>query len=62
VYGQKAIARALNARGFPAKTWVMPKAGHWYSANIDEIMRDAMDWCIEQGEGGSDHAATHGVP
>lgn len=42
VSGQRKIAEALTAKKFPVKTWVMPKAGHWYSQNIDEIMNDAM--------------------
>jgi len=46
VHGHKALAKGLAAKGFPVKTWVMPKAGHWYSANIDEIMSEAMEFCL----------------
>jgi hypothetical protein len=49
VYGDKAICDSLNKQGFPARCWVMPKAGHWYSANIDEIMGDAIDWLLTNG-------------
>jgi len=40
--GERATVKQLNAAGFPAKLFVMPKAGHYYSANIDQIMADAM--------------------
>jgi hypothetical protein len=28
----------------------MPNAGHYYSANIDEIMAEAIDWVVANGE------------
>jgi alpha/beta superfamily hydrolase len=50
VAGQRSVAAALAARKFPVKTWIMPKAGHWYSQNIDHIMDDAMEWLLSHGE------------
>jgi predicted esterase len=50
VYGQRKVAETLTAKKFPVKTWIMPKAGHWYSQNIDEIMNDAMEWLLSHGE------------
>jgi poly(3-hydroxybutyrate) depolymerase len=44
--GEKRTAARLEAQGFPAKVWVMPKAGHHYSANIDAIMAEAIDWLV----------------
>jgi alpha/beta superfamily hydrolase len=45
--GERATVKRLQAQDFPAKMFVMPKAGHHYSANIAEIMRDAIDFCQE---------------
>jgi len=42
--GEKKTAQRLAGEGFPAKLWVMPKAGHHYSADIETIMRDAITW------------------
>jgi hypothetical protein len=50
-YGESNTATALAKQGFPARFWMMPKAGHWYSANIDDLMKEAMEWLIAQGEG-----------
>ncbi|HEU4411576.1 MAG TPA: hypothetical protein VFS43_40400 [Polyangiaceae bacterium] len=44
--GERRTAARLRAQGFPAKVWVMPKAGHHYSADIDAIMADALDWLV----------------
>jgi pimeloyl-ACP methyl ester carboxylesterase len=49
VYSQKAQCDALTKAGLPTRCWIMPKVGHWYSANIDEIMGDAIDWMLAQG-------------
>jgi len=49
VNGERATVAALEKKGFPAKLWVMPGAGHYYSANIDDIMREAIDWLIAHG-------------
>lgn len=40
--GEKRTAAALEKEGFPVKLWLMPKAGHYYSADIDQIMREAI--------------------
>jgi poly(3-hydroxybutyrate) depolymerase len=50
-YGESASAVALTKQGFPARFWMMPKAGHWYSANIEDIMSEAMEWLLAQGDG-----------
>ncbi len=42
--GERRTAARLQAQGFPARVWVMPKAGHHYSADIDDIMAEALDW------------------
>lgn len=44
--GERRTVKALQARGFPAKLWVMKGAGHHYSADIDQIMREALDFVI----------------
>jgi dipeptidyl aminopeptidase/acylaminoacyl peptidase len=46
VAGERRTAARLQAQGFPAKLWIMPKAGHHYSADIDAIMADALDWLV----------------
>ena len=48
VHGERATVSALTAQKFPAKLWVMPGAGHYYSANIDDIMREAIEWLVAQ--------------
>jgi hypothetical protein len=42
VAGEKRTAAALEKEGYPVKLWLMPKAGHFYSPDIDEIMRQAI--------------------
>lgn len=44
--GERRTVQALTREGFPARLWVMPGAGHHYSANIDQIMREAMDFVL----------------
>ena len=46
IAGERRTAAELERRGFPAKLWVMKKAGHWYSADIDEIMREAIAFVV----------------
>lgn len=48
VAGERRTAARLAAQGFPARLWVMPKAGHHYSTNIDAIMAEALDWLVAQ--------------
>ena len=44
--GERRTAARLSAQGVRARLWVMPKAGHYYSANIDAIMREALGWLV----------------
>jgi dienelactone hydrolase len=50
IAGERKTAAALAKQGYPARLWVMPKAGHFYSANIDAIMGEAIDWLVANGE------------
>ncbi len=50
IAGERKTAAALAKQGYPARLWVMPKAGHYYSANIDDIMAEAVDWVVANGE------------
>lgn len=47
--GERKTAEKLAKEGYPAKLWVMPKAGHHYSSDIESIMRDAITWVTSQG-------------
>jgi hypothetical protein len=44
--GERATVGRLQKEGFPAKLIVMPKAGHYYSGNIDELMTQAMEFVL----------------
>lgn len=46
--GAKATVAKLTREGFPARYWSMKDAGHHYSADIDEIMAEAIDFVIEK--------------
>jgi hypothetical protein len=46
VAGERRTVQALTSQGFPARLWVMPGAGHFYSANIDQIMREAIAFVL----------------
>lgn len=46
VAGQKRTVAKLVKQGFHAKVWVMKDAGHHYSADIDSIMAEAMDFVL----------------
>jgi hypothetical protein len=48
VAGERATVSRLTKAGYPAKLWVMPGAGHYYSANIDDIMHEAIAWLAAQ--------------
>ncbi len=52
IAGERATVKRLRAQGFPAKLWVMKKAGHNYSADIDALMAEAIDFVV--GAGASD--------
>jgi hypothetical protein len=47
--GMRATVKKLRAQGYPARFWAMPKAAHYYSANIDALMGEAIDWVTSQG-------------
>jgi hypothetical protein len=53
VAGQRRTAAALAKQGFPAKLWVMKGAGHHYSADIDDIMAEAVAWVLGEGDAGA---------
>jgi hypothetical protein len=44
IAGERKTATALAAQGFPAKLWVMRKAAHHYSDDIESLMREAITW------------------
>lgn len=44
--GERRTVKALQAKGFPAKLWVMKGAGHHYSSDIDQLMREALDFVL----------------
>ncbi len=46
VAGERATVEALKREGFPARLIVMPGAGHYYSANIDDLMTEAIDFLV----------------
>jgi hypothetical protein len=48
ISGERATVKKLRAAGFPAELFVMPKAGHYYSDNIDEIMSQAIAFVLAQ--------------
>lgn len=54
IAGERATVEKLRAQGYPARFWTMSKAGHYYSADIDTLMGDAIDWVVRQGEVASD--------
>jgi hypothetical protein len=50
IAGERRTLAQLQKAGYPARLWVMPKAGHFYSSNIDDIMGEAIDWVVAHGE------------
>ncbi len=50
IAGERATAQRLRAQGYPARFFTMQKAGHYYSADIDSLMGQAIDWVVRQGE------------
>jgi predicted esterase len=50
IAGERRTYERLKSQGFPVRLWVMPRAGHYYSANIDDIMREALDWLVRSDE------------
>ena len=47
--GMKKSVEALVAEGFPAELLFMPKTGHMYSTDIEEVMRQAFAFVIDNG-------------
>jgi predicted esterase len=48
--GERATIARLSREGFAAKLIVMPKAGHYYSANIDDLMAEALAFLVGSPE------------
>lgn len=48
--GMKKSVDAMKAAGYPAELFIMPKTYHLYSADIEEVMRQALTFVIERGE------------
>ena len=44
--GEKKSVEAMQAAGYPAKLLLMPKTGHLYSTNIDDLMREALGFVL----------------
>ena len=42
--GERKTAAALEKQGYPARFWPMPKAGHYYSDDIAQIMKEAIEF------------------
>ena len=52
IAGERKNVDELAAQGFPIRLWVMPKAGHAYSANIEDIMREAIAFVLSHEHDG----------
>lgn len=52
VKGERKNADDLTKKGYPIRLWVMPKAGHHYSANIDDIMSEAIEFLVSHEKDG----------
>ncbi len=46
IEGERKTAEALRKEGYPIEFLAMPKAGHFYSTNIESIMREAIDFVL----------------
>jgi hypothetical protein len=46
VEASKRNAERLEAGGVPARLWIMRKVSHWYSDDIDDLMREALAWLV----------------
>jgi hypothetical protein len=46
VAGERRTAERLVKQGFPARLWVMKGAGHYYSADIDTLMAEAIAFVL----------------
>ena len=56
IAGMRKSAEILTAAALPSKLFVMPKTGHLYSENIDEVMREALSFLVAaDSDGGASH-------
>jgi alpha/beta superfamily hydrolase len=53
IAGMQKTVDALVADGFPAQLFVMPKTGHLYSDNMEEVMRAALGFLVADGNDAS---------
>jgi len=44
--GERRTVQTLQSQAFPAKLWVMKGAGHHYSGDINQIMREALEFVL----------------
>lgn len=49
IEGERKIVDGLVAKGFSARLFVMKGAAHFYSDDVDDVMREALDWVIAAG-------------
>ena len=57
IKGERDTVTRLQAEHFPARFLTMKKAGHYYSADIDDLMAEALAFVFAQGEGSEDAGA-----
>jgi len=46
IAGERKTFETMSRQGYPIRLWAMPKAGHFYSTNIESIMREAIDYVL----------------
>lgn len=51
IKGQRGSVEKLEKAGFPARLFVMKKTGHLYSADMEEVMRDALAFVLAHEPG-----------
>jgi hypothetical protein len=52
IAGERKNVDELTSQGYPIRLWVMPKAGHAYSSNIEAIMREALEFVLSHEHDG----------
>lgn len=57
IKGERDTIARLQAEHFPARFLTMKKAGHYYSADIDDLMAEALAYVFAQGDAGEDAGA-----
>ena len=50
IKGERETVARLQAEHFPARFLTMKKAGHYYSADIDDLMAEAISFVLAQGD------------